>query len=241
MARALSSQKVFHQLTGVFRLDDSGVNSLTVSPVQAKGTKTIDVTPAEGSMFTAGDEIRIGPNGNTAEVNVVESISTDELTLRLPLTRQVEIGEVITVLSAVDLGATDENGVNIETTMGETPIIAGTQKKTYLFINQNLEEQLTWALRDFDPENIAASLGLDELSSGIVDVNGVSLPLDDVITQTNQPWKFEGLLEDATAVTAFVFSAKVASANQSLQFAEGQATIISFTLRSNGNRSFLLI
>ena len=242
MARALSSQKVFHQLTGVFRMDDSATTSLVATTTPAKGSKDIDVTTAEGSSFTVGDRIRIGSNGNNAEICEIASIATDKLTVVLPLSRALVITEVITVLTAVNFGATDENGVNLETTQGETPIVAGTQKITYLFINQNLEEQLSFALRDFDAENLAASLGMSDSSSGIVDASGVTLPLDvDTVTQSYVPWIFEGLLEDSTAVTAFVFAAKVASANQTMQFVEGQATIIPFTLRSIGNRAFIIV
>lgn len=241
MARTLSSQAVFHQLTGVFRLDDSATTSLVAGTPPIKGAKAFDVTTSEGSNFTAGDRIRIGSNGGTAEIVEVDSIATDTLNLLLPLSRALTVGEVVTKLTAEDLGATDENGVNLEISMGEVAIIAGTQKQTYLFINQNIEEQMSFALRDFDGENIAASLGMDDTDTDLVDANGVTIPMDDVASVTYQPWCFEGLLEGGKSVTAFVFSAKVASLNQTMQFVEGQATIIPFTLRSNGNRSFLIV
>jgi hypothetical protein len=238
MARTLSSQAVFHQLTGVYRLDDSGTTGAVETGV-AKGQLTFDLGTGEGASFAAGDRIRIGSNGSTAEVNEIASLATDAVTLKLPLSRAIVAAEVVTKLTAVDLGATDENGVNLETTQGETPIVAGTQKKTYLYINQNIEESLSFALRDFDKENLAASMGMDDTDTDIVGTNGVVLVLDDAVALSYQPWCFEGLLEGGTAVTAFVMSAKVASVNQTMQFVEGQATIIPFTLKSNGNRSFL--
>ncbi len=240
MARALSSQKVFHQLTGIFLLNDDTENSL-LTDAPAKGTKVLNVTATEGSMFTAGDECRIGPNGSTAEVNVIDSISTDALTFKLPFHRALVIGEVITKLAALDLGATDENGVNLETTQAENSIIAGTQRSTYLFIPQNVEEALTFALRDFEKENLLTSLGLDETDTTILDANGAVLIPNDFAGQSHKPWKMEGLLEDATAITAFMYAAKVGSANQTLQFVHGQAAIIPFSLRSIGARSFLFV
>jgi len=241
MARTLSSQAVFHQLTGVFRLDDTATTGTTVA-TSAKGDKTISGTAGDGANFPAGSILRIGANGSTAEVCEVFSVAVDVLTLQLPLARAVASGATFTLLTQIDLGATDENGVNLESTQGETPVIAGTQKNTYLFINQNIEEQLTFALRDFDPENLAASLGMDETSAAIVDAKGVTLPIDsDAVSEGNKPWLFEGLLENAKVVKAFVFSAKVASLNQTIQLVEGAATVIPFTLRSNGNRSFQII
>ncbi len=238
MTRALSSQKVFHQLTGVFRGDDSATTTTTAGTA-TKGTET-SLAFTSAASFAVGDKFRVGANGNTAEVNEIDSISTNDVTPKLPWSRNIASGEDITKLDAEDLGATDENGVNLETSMGETPVVAGTQKQTYLYINQNVEEQMTFALRDFDAENLAASLGLDETDTGIVGTNGVVILPNEFATVSYCPWWFEGLLEDATAVTGFIYSAKVSSANQTLQFVEGQPTIIPFTMRSNGNRSFLL-
>ena len=240
MARALSSQKVFHQMTGIFFFNDAtGISALTDAP--AKGTKVLNVTATEGSMFTVGDVCRIGSNGDTAEVNQISAIATDALTFELPFHRALAIAEVITELVAVDLGATDENGVNLETTQAENAIVAGDRRATYLFVPQNVEEALTFALRDLEKENLLTSLGLDEADTTIFDANGVVLIPNDFAGLSHKPWKMEGLLEDATAVTAFLYAAKVGSANQTLQFVHGQATIIPFSLRSIGARSFLFV
>jgi hypothetical protein len=238
MARALSSQKVFHQLTGVFRLDDTATTTTTAATATKGQVSSLAVTSA--ASLAPGDIIRIGSNGNTAEICAIDSINSNDVTMKLPFSRAIASGETVTLLTQTDLGATDENGVNLETTQGQTTVVAGTQKKAYLYLSQQIEEQLTFALRDFDPENLAASLGIDDTDAGIVDADGVTLPLDDAGTVTYQPWLFEGLLEDGTAVQALVFSAKVASINQTLQFVEGSATIIPFTLSSNGNRAFVL-
>lgn len=237
MARTLSSQKVFHSLTGIYRLDDS-VTTTTTAGTAAKGAITaLDFTDA--ASFLADDKIRVGANGNTAEILEIASISTNAVTMKLPYSRAIASGETITKLTAEDLGATDENGVNIETSQGEVAIIAGTMAGTYLHINQNVEEQFTFALRDFEKENIIASLGMDETDVGYVSTLGAVIPIGDVASQTYQPWYFTGVLEDGTVVDATIYSAKVAAANQTLQLVEGQAAILPFALRSNGNRSFL--
>lgn len=238
MARTLSSQAVYHSLTGVFRLDDTATTG-AVDANAAKGASSFDVGTGEGASFPADSIIRIGSNGSTAVIAVVKSVAIDTLTLMYPLSRAILATEVVTLLSKTDLGATDENGVNQESTQGQTAIVAGTQKKTYLYINQNLEEVFTWALRDFDQENILASLGIDDTSVVHLGTDGVVLPLDDVVSVSYQPWCFEGVLEGGTLVTGFLFSAKVTSANQTMQFVEGQATIIPFTLGSNGDRAFM--
>lgn len=240
MARTLSSQAVYHSLTGIFRLDDT-VTTGAVDANVAKGLSTFDVGAGEGVDFPVDSIIRIGSNGSTAVIAVVKSVATDSLTLYFPLNRAIVATEVVTLLSKEDLGATDENGVNQETTQGQTSVIAGTQKKTYLFINQNLEEIFTWALRDFDQENILASLGFDDTDAELVGTDGIVLPLDDVISVSYQPWCFEGILEGGVLVTGFLFSAKVASANQTMQFVEGAATIIPFTVSSNGDRAFQFV
>ena len=238
MARTLSSQAVYHSLTGVFRLDDTATTG-AVDAIAAKGADAFDVGTGEGASFAADDWIRVGANGSNAEVHQIDSVSTDTINLKYPLGRALAATEVVTLLSKEDLGATDENGVNQETTQGQTAIVAGTQKKTYLYINQNLEEVFTWALRDFDMENILASLGFDDADADLLGTSGIVLPLDDVVSVSYQPWVFEGVLEGGTLVYGVLMSAKVASANQTMQFVEGQATIIPFTLSSNGNRAFV--
>lgn len=237
MARRLSALDVYHKMTGIFFLKDTATTT-TTNGTATKGTKVIDFTSA--ASFTVGDEIRIGDNGNNAEVCVIDIIAVNTVTMKLPFSRDIANGEDVTLLEAVDLGATDENGVNLNTDQDEVTVEAGTQQNTYLFIPGNLEEGMTWNLRDFNAENIASSVGLDETDTDIVDANGVVLIPNDFISETFKPWKFEGLLEGGEAVTGYVYSAKVSNATQALQFAYGVATVIPYNLRSNGNRAFLI-
>lgn len=244
MARTLSAQEVFHQLTGVFFSSDDATTGL-VATAGTIGTKDVIATAGDVAAMSlvVGDAVRFGPVGTTAEVMIIDGISTETLTGKANLSRTVAIGEVITKLIWTDLGATDENGVNIDTTQAETAVVAGTQKNTYLFINQNVEEALTWALRDFNPENLAQSLGIDEATAaGFVSATPDAVVIDpnQFATLTNKTWKFEGLLEGGESVTGLAYSAKVASANQTLQFVEGQATILPMALRSNGVRAFII-
>ena len=240
MARALSSQKVFHQLSALYRLDDNVLSSTDVTVGALKGSLTT-ITVADGSGISTGDYIRVGANGDGAEIQRV-TVATNDLTPDLPWSRDIvaaDAADVVQLLDAIDLGATDENGINLETSMGETPIVAGTQKNTYLYINQAVEEQFSFALRDFEKENIALTLGLDETDTGIVNTNGVVVIPDEFGSKGFSPYMAEGLLEDATAVTALIYSAKVVAPNQTLNLTEGQATILACSMRSNGNRAFI--
>lgn len=242
MTRILSAQDVYHRMTGVFFFDDLAPTGL-VATGGAKGTKSVTLTAGDVAAMglVDGDEIRLGPNGNTAEVNSLDGAPAAEvLTLNLPLSRAIAIGEVATKLSAIDLGATDENGVSFETTQDETALASGTQRQTFLFIGGSIEQQLTMALREFNQENLAKVFGIVESDTTIVDVNGIVLNPDDFLVQSNIPWKFEGLLEGGQAVTGFVMSAKVAVVNATLQFAFGTATILPLTLRPNGVTSFAI-
>ncbi len=245
MTRALSPQKVLHRMTGVFFFTDAAPTGLVVTG-DAKGGNTITLTAGDVAAMSlvVGSEIRFGPNGATAEVNQIEAIAVEVLTLKIPLARAVAIAEVATLLIANDLGATDENGVTFATTQDETPVIAGTQRQTYLFIGGNIDQALTFALRDFDVENLAKLFGIDESDATIVDSTGpataIALNPDDFTTNSARPFKFEGLLEDNTAVTFYIFSAKVAVVNADIAATFGTATILPVNMRSNGNASVLI-
>lgn len=67
---------------GVEGAEPSDVASLVVSNA-ASGATSIDVTPATGANFTAGDLVVIYPEGDPAAVSVceVDSVATDTLTL----------------------------------------------------------------------------------------------------------------------------------------------------------------
>ena len=242
MARALSSQKVFHQLSALYRLDDNVLAVTDVTIGAAKGSLTT-LTVADGSGIVTGDIIRVGANGDGAEVQKLALVAGDVLTPSLPWSRDIvaaDAADVVKLLDATNLGATDENGINLETAMGETPIVAGTQKNTYLYINQAVEEQFSFAMRDFEAENIAMTLGLDEADTGIVSANGVVVIPDEFGSKSYCPYMAEGLLEDADPVVALIYSAKVVAPNQTLNLTEGQATILACSMRSNGNRAFLI-
>lgn len=241
MARQLSALDVYHRMTGIFRLDDTATTSaIEAATPSAKGDLTITLTVGGGASFTAGDEIRIGGQGTNSETGQIDSIAVDVLTLKAPLTRAVLVLEVVTLLVRVDLGAPDENGVNLETSQDEVEVEAGDRQNTYLFIAGNLDEALTLALRDFNVENIATVHGLDETDVTIIAGKGIALPVNDFNSLGFRPWVFEGLLEGNEAVTGYVFAAKVVVNNVALQFAFGVATTLPLNMRSIGNRSFLI-
>ncbi len=247
MSRALSAEKILHRLTGVFWLKDTAFVG-TTDAVQAKGDLQITLTAGDVAAMgplADGDEIRIGSNGNLAEVNIVNGTPAGEVvTLAIPLGRAIATGEVVTVLTALDLGCTDENGITFATTQDETPVICGTQRQTYLFIGGNIDQALTFALRDFEVENIAKMFGIDEDDTTVVVVTGppkaIMLNPDDFTTFGNAPFKFEGLQEDSTPVVFYIFSAKVAVVNGDITAVFGTATILPINMRANGNSAAVI-
>ncbi len=238
MTRRLSALDVYHRMTGIFFSNDAGTSTTTTNTA-AKGTKVIDFASVAG--LAVGDVVRIGDAGsNQSEVAIIDIIAVLVVTMKLPFSRAIASGETVELLAFTDLGATDESGVNVNVAQDEVEVIAGTQQNVYLFIPGSLDVAVVFALRDFTPENLATSAGLDETDTAIVDANGVVLVPDDFASKVGVTWKFEGSLEGGEAVTGFIFSAKVVNVNQAMQFAFGNATIIPTSLRSIGNFSYLI-
>lgn len=238
MARALSSQKILHKLTGVFFLKDTATTG-AVDAIAAKGDTSFDVGTGEGASFAEGDELRIGSNGDQAEVVKVASVANDTITVELPLTRALAAAEVVTKLEAVNLGKPTEDGISPSITGSETKVSAGTQIGAYLYIPGEVEQGLSLSLRDFEKENIAVALGIDETDSTIVGTNGIAIANADIAGESSKPWKITGLLEDLTTVTWYQFAAKVAAPDVTLRMAYGFATEIPIALRCVGGFSTL--
>ena len=239
MTRRLSSLDVLRRMTGVYWLSDTATTG-TVDANAAKGTNDVTLGTGEGTSFTAGDEVRIGPNGDLSEICTIESIATDVLTMKRTLSRAIASGEDVTKLLAVNLGATDENGIQFTPSQSIEDIPAGTQLEVYLSEPGVLTREITFNLRDFNPENLAQAFGIDETDTTIVDTKGITLNPDDFLTVGQVPWKFEGLLKGGEAVTAYFFAADVAAVNNNMQFVFGTATVIPITLRLAGSQSFLI-
>jgi len=238
MTRRLSNLDVLRRMTGVFWLSDSATTG-TTDATAAKGTKDVTVGTGEGANFTAGDEVRIGANGDNAELAVIESIATDVLTMKLPLSRAIASGETVTKLTPVDVGATDENGVQYTPNQNLDDIEAGTQLDIYLSEPGPLVRELNFNLRDFNPENLAVVFGIDETDTDIVDPKGVTLNPDDFLSVGILPWKAECLLKGGEAVTVY-WNGEIASVNGNMQFAFGTATVLPVTQRLAGSQWFLI-
>lgn len=234
--RSLSSNKLWKQLTGVFRLDDSATSDSTASTA-AKGAKTVDF--ASAASFTAGDRVRIGANGANAEVNEIESIATNTVTFVAPFSRAIASGETVTKLTAVELGETTETGVTPVWEQSEEDIIGGTRVAVYARIPGALNKRLRFSLRDLEKENLASMVGADESDTAIVDANAVVLADADYLSLGFKPWLAEGVLLDGTAVEAFFMSAKVSSVNADMQLStQGERGVTPFDMESNGSLAF---
>jgi hypothetical protein len=230
MARALSSNKVFHQLTSWGRLDDD-TGTGAMSAQAAKGATSIVLGGAEGANFLAGDIIRIGANGDNCSVNSITSIATDTLTLDDPLARLYPATTVVNELATTDLGALDENGVQFSVSSDETEVLAGTQKDIYLFIGGAAGSSLTFSLRDFESENLAEVLGISDAVGNNVHTGGFVGPLEDVGSRSFLPYIAQGTLEDATAVKVFFWACKVAALDANIQLVYGTPTVLAFNGR----------
>ena len=241
-ARTLSNSEVYHRMTGVFFFEDAAPTGLVATGgAQFTDTFTLTAGDVAAMSLTVGDFVRIGSNGNLAIIDKVETIVVEAITVHLPLHRAVAIGDVVTKLTKKDLGATDEAGVTLETTQDEIALEAGTQLNTYLFIPGTIAEQLTWNLRNFEIADLLQSVGIDEASANFSNADGAVIDPNQFVSLGNKGWMTEGLLEDNTPVTSVIMSAKVSAANQTLQQAFGVGTIIPYSIRSTGVRSFLFV
>lgn len=238
MTRRLSNLDVLRRMTGVFWLSDSATTG-TTDDTSAKGTRVVHLGTGEGSSFAAGDEVRIGDNGDQAEIAVVDSVASDDLTMKLPLSRAIASGETVTKLTPVDVGATDENGVQYTPNQNLEDIEAGTQLDIYLSEPGPLIREASFNLRDFNPENLAVVFGIDETDTDIVDATGITLNPDDFLSVGFLPWKAECLLKGGEAVTVY-WVGEIASVNGNMQFAFGTATVLPVNQRLAGSQWFLI-
>ena len=239
MTRRKDEQEVLHDLRTVGWLDDV-VGTETLDGAIAAGDLTFDVQTGEGSTFTAADEIRIGAQGNTGEVAVVDSVASDTITTVMPIALAHDDNAPVHILSLVDVGHTSDEGLSIETTQEETELAAGTQRATFLFIPGRVGEAFVMSLLGYNPENLAMTLGVDEEDAGLVVAGvGVHLLQDDYGTWTTKPWKFEGFREDTTTVTMYLSNGKVL-ADQSYNWQTGEAAVLPCRIRSTGLRTIYI-
>jgi hypothetical protein len=234
MTRLNTNQEVVHDLRTCGFYSDSATTT-TLSAAEVQGDEQIAVTSATG--FSAGDVVRVGGQGNTCDIVILDSVSGTNLNLKNKLAFDQANGAAVTLLTFTDIGATTDAGVTFETTQDETSLAAGTQKGTYLFLPGAVERQVTWAQLNFNPENLAQAFGQDEGSTGLyvkTSPESITLNPNDFASLGAKTWKFEGLREDGATVTVHEYDAKVSSVNTTMTFNTGAALEIPFTLRSTG-------
>lgn len=237
MARRLSNLDVLRQLLGVYWLNDTATTTTTAGTA-AKGAKSLDLT--DGSGLVAGDEFRIGDNGDQSEIVVIDTIVTNTVTPKLPLARAIASGEDVTLLSAVNVGATTRDGFQFNPSQSRDDLEVGTQLDAYLSTPGALVREIGFACQDFNAENLALYFGIDETDTAIVDANGITLNPDDFLTRGFQPWKFEGLLKGGESVVWYQFAAEVGAIAQAIQIAFGTNTSLPLSMVVAGNHSVLI-
>jgi hypothetical protein len=232
MTRLNTNQEVYHDLRSVgFYNDDTATD--TLNGAAAVGDVAITLNSVSG--FTAGDAIRVGANGNTADIAIIDTISGNDLNLKQPIAFVQANGAAVTELAFVDMGATSDAGVTWETSQDETPLVAGTQTGTYLYLPGAVETQFNFNLLGFNPENMAQAFGIDETGNMVTSSpEGVVLNPNAYAALGEKPWKFEGLREDGKTVIMHAYAAKIAAANVSMNMTTGTAAEVAFSLRSTG-------
>jgi hypothetical protein len=232
MARANTSQEVVHDLRTVGFYADSATTTTTDGAISA-GDTSFDVTSA--ANFAADDVVRIGANGSGVDIGVIKTVATNTITLDHPVVHDHADDVPFVKLTFTDMGATSDAGVSVAYSGDRTAVPAGTQKATYLDITGSNETEIGLALLCASPENLAQALGEDETSSTYVHEtpDGVTLDPNAFGSLGYKAWRFQGLREDATVATAYVFSAKVVEPNTTLAFTTGTPMEIPFTIRSN--------
>ncbi len=239
MTRTNDEQEVLHDLRTVGWLKDSATDTGTISGAVSAGDLLVNVQAGEGTTFAAGDLFRVGAQGNNCDVCEVESVSTDAITIVLPLANAHADAAPWAELILVDVGHTSDDGVTRETSQEETALRSGTTKATHLFITGAVDEAFTMSLLGYNPENLALTLGTDEEGAYTIAAKGGVFRQDDYGTWTSKPWKFEGFRENLDTVTWLLYNAKVVP-DQSVNWKTGEAVPLPCRLRSTGARSVLV-
>src|SRR4051794_23216008 len=97
MSRLNTNVEVIKDITQAgYIMDASGGGnstlSVAVTAAQAAAATQLTITVASGTGFIAGDLIRMG-SANLLEENIVDSIATNVITLRMPVLYAHAIGE----------------------------------------------------------------------------------------------------------------------------------------------------
>jgi hypothetical protein len=236
MTRLNTNQEVVHDLRTVGLYGDSATSTtLADTGGVSQGGTSVELTSA--TNIAAGDVIRVGTQGNTCDISIVDALSGTTANLKSKLAFDHANGVAITKLTFTDIGATTDAGVTLETSQDETSLAAGTQKGTYLYLPGAVEQSASWSMLNFNPENLAQAFGQDESSTGLfvmTSPESITLNPNDFASLGEKAWKLEGLREDGATVTVHVFSAKVSSVNATITINTGAPAEIPFTLRSTG-------
>lgn len=228
--RLNTNQEVWKQLTEVGLLldsDDSDAASTTMNAAAAAGATALPVTSE--TDFSQGMLIRIG-SGETLEENVVESTSSGNLTLRMPLLRAHSSGEAVVERMRVELGEPTEDGVTVNTegTVEELPI--ATSRTPYLRQLVAAAFQMTFTIVNFNLENLAAAHGAAEsnITGSGTSSSPYALGLIDTILNTLQNASFyaQGVVQNGTTYEVQLFAVEMsASVSLNLRIGVGAGAI----------------
>lgn len=236
-ARLNTNAEVITDVTGVGIMEDvvAGAAS-TLGTAIAAGDRTAILTGGGGSSFTAGDKLRIGDRPYL-EAAVLESKSTDTLTLENDTADAYAIGEAVVEVVDTPIGDLTDEGITIEHGGGDTAIQSGTHAGAYTYIPSNDQDiSINFSLLNMSIENWAASMGEDSAlrASGLgtaADPYVLDIREDLFAEQLEKVWYFTGARLDGELIRVEAFSAKIFAPSGSITFTQGEAATLPFVLR----------
>lgn len=231
MARTLTNAELFDRVKTVYvgRTPDSPSGDTTTDTALSDGDTTVSVADETG--FSDGDYVRIHKNEDL-EFHEVASTSSGQITLVSPIAFDHDSGVVVKSQERVELGEVTDDGINVEGNPTRNEITVATQKRPYAWLLQMMGRQMTFDLENYNLENLALALGIDEgniTGSGTAsDPHVLHENAADMMADNQRTLIFEGALKDGTIVEVRGFHARM-DPTRTLNLVSGQGVPVPFS------------
>lgn len=233
MPRLNTNQEVFERLVAVGLLRDANGGtpaSSTLATAAAKAATTIDVQTGDGADFTTDMLIRIG-SGDKLEENIVASVATDTITLKMPLAYAHASGEAVHQRTRVIVGEPTDDGVTASWEAELTDVEVATSFRPYIRLRTGTTYNIEFAVVNFNLENLAAAAGIPEGDiTGTGDATSPHQLLisdDTMLTDENISLWAQGVRVNGTTYEVHGFGIDI-DPSQTLQLQKGGQTSIRF-------------
>ncbi len=189
MARLNTNIEVPKDITaGGYISDQSGGGSTTltvaVTQAQADAKTQLTVTVASATGLAAGDPIRIG-TGNLGEENIIDSIASLVLTLRMPVCYAHATGEAVVERSKVIVGEITTDGFKVTPNASYNQVKTATTKGVYVTLYTDAMYTAVMSTVNHSLENLAFAHGVGEGSTAITGALTTASPRRLVLTTSN--------------------------------------------------------